>query len=509
MAITVQYDAPISTYGQAGYLAGRGAYDRDERRYADQQALAQQQLAQREQLARMEVDAAQKARLDQFAANSFLQAQSGQNRLQSQLLGQWGDERNRLFDFQSGLVNRAQAGDIQSALARQQAELQARRDAAGFQQDLLGEQFQAELQRQRDQQQLQGRLEFAQREQERQHAAIDAEAQRRIEAIRSQVGTTLRPADAERQIARILDEAGALKAGGEFPTGSLGPTPKEQLAQQWSDTTLELPGGPVYQDADGNWQVVRGWQQPEDPIAKKAENDQKIQQEKVKADAARAKAVLDTYKTLISVTRDDGLGNKTPVFPPDVAMRMAHDAVGQAWDSLSIGGADEYTPQGPLPGGGVVGNPAMRDVNAAGTDPAYPQQPRPAGPPPLEPNAPPEPVAQQREPITSFASLAQIGQAPPDLSPAELKGIGLTADPRVLPPESAPTYGQLRESFVRLGDRPETTWQRRSLSIVMGLVAAYGPDPRRWPVEVRQQTAAEAAEVTRLLQGSRPNARAG
>lgn len=517
MAITINYAPAASQYGTAGFLAGRGAYDDVQRKRQQDLELALAEMRQRGELAGAQIAASRANTLDSLAANRIAQLTSIAANQQQQALDLVGRERSKLFDFYAGQADRFQTAQLNSALAQQKAIQDAQANQLKLNNDVAFEQFRNELEIQQERQKLAARLEFAQRQQEERNAAIDAEAQRRIDAIqRSEI---IRPEDKARAISQIQDQAGANKAGGDWMTGSLGPSPQEQLRNAWNDKVLMVGQTPVQLNDDGTFEAVRGWQLPEE----KAEQERELaraklefekQQHAAKLKADAMKLALDMMTKTIKVPAGtDANGGQIMTDAP--LFNSLEEAQRHAFAIYGLGqqAADEIQGNGFRP----ANQPTMEQLTGGGQqqESAPPQAGQPQASVPNQPVHPQQqtlPSAQERiqagQPIASLDALQQVGQAPPDLTPGELSGIGASiVRPDQLPPEVAEPYTELGLVGGRLPDGKESTFSRRAIRVFQGALLAYGPDPSQWPPQVRAQIIAEAAEVQRLLRAQNGRSR--
>jgi hypothetical protein len=498
MPITYTYAPPASSFGAAGFAAGRGKFETDERRLQEQRELQIQELLQRERMQSNQIAASRANVQDQLGAQLRGQLIGTVARQQEAVFDQFGRERLAAFGFMADQAGRAQQGQIQAELQRRQGLQQQQRDQQGFARDLAMEQVQSELAQQEEAAKQQERLNFAMREQEMKAAQIDAAAQQRVQAIRNQIGTNLRPADAERMIARIQEEAEAAKAGVKFDQSSVGPTPKEELKNQWNDRVLEIDGVPVQMTEEGTFEAIRGWKPPEDPQKVQQEQEaakQKFEFEKAKQLAdVRMKAFDGALKLMdktITKQGKDAEGNPTSEEQP--LFGSFDEAYQAALQMMNLG--EEAAGQIEAAGQavGAAGAAALTAPQAQMSVPAQaPAQPQAAAQP------------QQRPPIQSFEDFMDAwgqGGMPTDLAPTELRSIGLTVDSSQINPDFQESYNQLSLAFTQLPDTKESTYPRRALGVVMGAVAAYGPDSTQWPPQVRAQIAGDTAEVIRLMRG--------
>ena len=502
MAINVQYAPTASSMGGVAYLGGYGSFANDERRYQDQLNQRTAEMLQRERM-----------QATQLQASALNQARQNQTALQQQMLGQMGRERLAVFGHQAGLQDRALQFQMQSQLGQQQTQ----------QRDWLAQQ-QMDRQVEMERRALEERATFARQEAETRAQQINADAQRRIEAARRQmVAGQIRPQQFAEFERTMLDEASSQIAGVEWESQMpQGPTPKEELEQEWHNAHVMVDGQPLYRTEDGSWMVPRGWKppEPEVPQGPTPEQQQQAQLQNQLADAFE-QAVRKRADELAKQVDDVG----KPVFGVGLNGRARADALRRAAIEHELGrfGLTEVPerhpgfgqPAGEVPPEGV---PAGGDVPPAEAPPeAISQaeqdfQDREARRAEAAANGLMVPVfdgptlEEGRQPVSSLAQLRDM-PIPPDLRAEELLELGgelaLPANRENLPADRAEAIQEFDKLFTQA---PKSESAIQAVNILSAAVAIYGVDPRYWPEEVLRETWQASSDMARLREkGTKTN----
>jgi len=519
MAITVDYSPAASQYGGIAYRGGRGRYETTERRYQDKLRLAVEQLLQRERMQQTEIAASAQARADEIAASERAGARQLFGTLAGQAMQQDGRERLASFGALTDAAAREQQAGLQAELQQQQYGLLGERDEAQFGRDLTLQEQQALLQRDAEQARLDDRLGFARREYEQRQARIDEDAERRVTALRGQIGTGLREQDAERRIAQIYGDAERAKAelsGLNTDIGALGPTPQERLAFEFeSEVYIDPDGRRWVRNADGTWQVARGFKLPDEDATAAAEATAKADADRLKGQAERSKTYRDLLSGFMRETVEGDDGRQTQRYTAEQAAEMVADVMRRA-DRFAFGppwqGPVQPGQGYPLPGGyAPYGEPfapgtgLTAPIGAAAPGAAQAAQSPDAVPGhgELEPAGKGSPEQIPQAPVRNYYAIRDRfgGIAPEDLTPTELRSIGghglshIRSDD--LPKGTASEIGDLRGMAARHVREPNgrDAAAARALQLYTGAVLAYGPDPMAWPAEVRAGMLEEARLV--------------
>lgn len=499
MAINVQYAPTASSMGGVAYLGGYGSFANDERRYQDQLNQRTAEMLQRERM-----------QATQLQASALNQARQNQTALQQQMLGQMGRERLAVFGHQAGLQDRALQFQMQSQLGQQQTQ----------QRDWLAQQ-QMDRQVEMERRALEERATFARQEAETRAQQINADAQRRIEAARRQmVAGQIRPQQFAEFERTMLDEASSQIAGVEWESQMpQGPTPKEELEQEWHNAHVMVDGQPLYRTEDGSWMVPRGWKppEPEVPQGPTPEQQQQAQLQNQLADSFE-QAVRKRADELGQFPKD---GSK-PLFA-DLTGRARSDALRRAAIEHELGrfgltevpqrhaGFGQPAGEAPPPQSSIPpeGAPAGGDVPPITPETAMPQaerdfQEREARRAEAAENGLVVPVfdgptlEQGRQPVSSLAQLQDM-PIPPDLRAEELLELGgelaIPANRGNLPADRVEAIQEFDKLFAQA---PDTEAAKQAVNILSAAVAFYGVDPRYWPEEVLRETWQASSDMARL-----------